>query len=68
MALKKIKIELDYDHGDEVYLKTDPEALKRIVVEITLLPGPTARYLLSCGGQEPSYHYAVEMTETKPVP
>ncbi len=68
MALKKIKIELDYDHGDEVYLKTDPDALKRIVVEINLLPGLTARYLLSCGDLDPTFHYAVEITDTKPVP
>lgn len=65
---KKVKIELDFDIGDIVYLKTDPdEPVKRMVVAITLLPGGVAVYCLACGDTEPSEHYAIEIAETKPV-
>lgn len=68
MALKKVKLELDYDFGDEVYLSTDTEALKRMVVEIRILPGGTAIYTLACGDMEPTEHHACEITDTKPLP
>ena len=68
MPVKKIKVELDFDHGDEVFLKTDAEGLRRIVVEIKLLPGGTAIYSVACGDMEPTLHYACELTDTKPLP
>jgi hypothetical protein len=65
--MKKVKIELDYDIGDFVYLKTDPDPMKRIVISITLLPGHTAVYTLGLGDTETSDHYSIEITDTKPV-
>ena len=64
---KKIRIELDFDIGDEVYLKTDPDGLKRIVVGITLLPGNLAIYSLAHSDCPPSDHYPIEISETKVV-
>jgi hypothetical protein len=65
---KKVKIELDFDIGDIVYLKTDPEEpVKRMVIAITLLPGGVALYTLSCGDSESTEHYAIEIQEAKPV-
>lgn len=64
---KKIKIELDYDIGDLVYLKTDPEFNERMVVSITLLPNNLACYSLACGSEETSEHYAIEILDKKPV-
>lgn len=63
---KKVKIELDYDIGDLVYLKTDVDGLERLIISITLLPGNLAVYTLSCGDEE-SEHYAIEIMEKKPV-
>lgn len=64
---KKVKVELDYDIGDMVYLKTDPDRLERIVVSITLLPGSLAIYSLAQSDSEQSEHYAIEITDVKPV-
>lgn len=64
---KKVRIELDYDIGDEVYLKTDLGGLKRIVVGITLLPGNLAMYTLACSDNEVTDHYPIEISDVKAV-
>lgn len=64
---KKVRIELDYEIGDMVFLTTDPEYFPRMVIAITLLPGGLAVYSLSCGSDEPTEHYSIEITDTKPV-
>jgi hypothetical protein len=63
---KKIKIELDFDHGQKVYLVTDPEQLERVVGDIRLVPGGVAIYYLKCGTEE-SEHYEFEISDTKKV-
>jgi hypothetical protein len=63
MATKKVKVELDHDHGDIVYLVTDPYQYKRIVKEIRLLPGGVAVYILGFGEDE-SGHYTTEISES----
>ena len=66
--MKKVRVELDYDLGDIVYLKTDPdEPIKRMVIAITLLPGNTPVYTLACGDSDPTEHYAIEISDVKPV-
>jgi len=62
---KKVKIELDFDLGDKVYLNTDPEN-ERMVVGIILRPGGIAVYILVCGTEE-SEHFAIEITDVKPI-
>jgi hypothetical protein len=64
---KKVKIELDFDIGDSVWLKTDPEFLERMVVHIKLLPGELAVYGLAYGADEVTEHYPIEMLDKKPV-
>jgi len=64
---KKIKIELDYDIGDSVYLKTDIEYMERIVIEIRLLSNNLATYIVACGAEEPTEHYPIELADTKPT-
>ena len=64
---KKIRIELDFDIGDPVFLKTDTDLNLRIVIEIRLLPGNVALYRVALSDNEPTDHYAVELTDTKPV-
>lgn len=64
---KKVRIELDFDHGDEVYLVTEPEPVKRLVTGIRLMPQGLAMYTVSLGDLEPTEHYAFELSATKPV-
>lgn len=62
---KKVRVELDHDIEDVVFLKTDQGQLERIVISITLLPGNVAVYNLSCG-EDASEHYGFEIsTERK---
>lgn len=63
---KKVKVELDFDFGDTVYLNTDPDGIPRLVIEIRLLPGGVAVYMLACG-EENTEHYALEITDQKPI-
>lgn len=59
---KKVKIELDYDIDDFVYLKTDIEQCKRQVTEIKLIPGGVAIYTVVLGDSD-SEHYAIELSD-----
>lgn len=63
---KKIKIEIDHDIGDIVYLITDIEQSERLVVSITLLPGGVPYYSLACGTEE-TEHYAIEISGEKDI-
>jgi len=59
---KKVKIELDYDIGDFVYIVTDPEQFKRQVTEIRLLPGGVAIYNVVLADSD-SEHYSIELND-----
>lgn len=54
----------EYNIGDEVYLKTDPDQLRRMVTGYTVRPIGIL-YLLSSGSSE-GQHYSVEITKDKP--
>lgn len=51
--------------GDEVYLKTDPDQLRRMVIGYTVRPTGVL-FLLGCGDKE-SIHYAIEISRDKPT-
>lgn len=55
-------VELAYEIGQEVYLKTDKEQSKRIVVSIWLLQSGVRYQLLS--GINESWHYDFEINTT----
>lgn len=55
-------MELKYDFGDSVYLKTDIDQFERIVTGMTLREGSTV-YLLSLGTEETAHYYCEISTE-----
>lgn len=61
-----MKITNEYNHFDEVYLISDSEQNKRVVVQINILPKNLIVYVLSCNGDF-SEHYEEEMTKEKCV-
>ena len=56
-------IEVKYNIGDTVYLKTDPDRLERLVTAITVTPNGIT-YVLHCGAYATG-HYAMEITTEK---
>lgn len=58
-----IKIKCDYNYGDTVYLKTDPDQLAYIVVGISYL-NSNLFYILSFNGSL-NYILPVEITKDK---
>lgn len=61
---KKIKIEIDYDIGDTVFMVTDEEQFERLVTEIKLTPNTGALYKVVCGVEEKEC-YAIELSDKK---
>ena len=55
-----------YDFNDLVYLKTDEDQKKRIVIGIKIVPSGEILYLLSCG-TICSEHYEFEISVEKDV-
>lgn len=64
MPIKKVKIELDFDNGDFVYLITDPDKIKRQIVHVTFTSGGVY-YGVRYGDFEPTEHQAFELEEFK---
>ena len=60
-----IKINVEFEIGQVVYLKTDPDQLERIVVSIIVENKDTA-YQLACGDGN-STHYDYEISAEKDV-
>lgn len=54
-------IELAFEIGDEIYLKTDSDQLKRILTSIWLKQSGVVYEL--CQGSTSSWHYDFEMTK-----
>jgi hypothetical protein len=50
-----------------VYLKTDPEQLKRQIVGITPRPGGSLEYQLAFGDNDPTFHWECELSDTEDV-
>lgn len=61
-----MKIPNKYDHFDEVYLVSDADQFKRVVIEIKILPGGLLVYTLSCNGDF-SEHYEAELSKERAV-
>ena len=61
-----MKIANEFNHFDEVYLISDAEQNKRVVVQINVLPNNLIVYVLSCNGDF-SEHYEEEMMKDKQV-
>lgn len=55
---------VEFDFGQIVYLKTDPDQLERMVTAISLRPNGAVSYNLSQGMNE-TYHYAMEISTEK---
>lgn len=59
-------IDTQYDLGDLVYLKTDPDQCKRMVIGIDVREGVSVSYELGVG-DESSWHYELEISAEKDV-
>lgn len=53
-----------YTFGDMVYITTDIEQKKRIITSIVVKPNGLV-YEVSCGDEEPSYHYEFELSDSE---
>lgn len=61
--MKKVKVELDFDIGDKVYLVTDPGQFVRHVVYIIMYK-QSALYGVRLGDYEASEHHAFELSDS----
>lgn len=62
MGMRIIKATIEYSFGDIVYVKTDPNALPRIVVHWLLTPGTLVKYGVRVGDEPITYHLGFELT------
>lgn len=62
----KIYLNVKFNLGDIVYLKTDNEQLPRIVTGFTIRNKEYIIYLLSCISDE-TEHYEIEITDEKDI-
>lgn len=62
MGMRIIQVTIEYEFGDIVYLKTDPDAQPRIVIGYSLDPGRLVQYTVQLSNFEPSYHFGFELT------
>jgi len=53
-----------FDIGEEVYVKNDPEQVKRTIVELKVLPKKLIWYAVAIADFV-SYHYDFELTREK---
>ena len=61
---KTIKLFVEYEMEEYVYLKTDPDQEQRMVTGYKIVPKNTIIYLLTCGTIE-TPHYDFEITKEK---
>ena len=59
---KKVWVAPEFEIGDFVYLKTDPDQIKRVVLSILICPGDTLMYLVNYGDNDPIECYAFELS------
>lgn len=57
-------INTTYDIGEEVYLTTDNDSYKRLIVSIIIKHGGTIEYLLAQGSYS-SWHFENEITRER---
>ncbi len=61
--MRFIQATMEYEFGEIVYLKTDPNALPRIVVEWLLTPGTLVKYGVRVGDDAITHHLGLELTK-----
>jgi len=64
--MNEIKIKVQHNLGDLVYLVTDLENEPLIITGIKLRPGPSVSYIVSSNGDE-FEAYAIELSATKNI-
>lgn len=62
-----IKINVEFELGQKVYLITDPDQQARMVVAITKNITGATSYTLACGAEEATEHYEAEICDTKDI-
>lgn len=62
---KKVRLELDFDIGDKVFLTTDNDQIERLVIGIYITP--LGIIYVVANGVDQSEHYAIELSSEKPV-
>ena len=58
-----MNINVDFNLGDLVFLKTDPDQKQRMITKISITPDGIY-YNLNCGVEE-SPHYSIEITSDR---
>lgn len=61
--MKPLKINVEFELGQAVWLKTDTEQLERIVTQLIICEGGVM-YELSCG-EDSSAHWGFEITDSE---
>ena len=59
-----MRVDIKYEYGEYVYLKTDPLQERRMVTGVLLRPHSSVVYYLSLGSLE-STHYEIEISREK---
>ena len=59
----EVKIKVKYQIGDEVYLISDPDQFKRMVLGYVIMPG-FIKYIVCLSDQETN-HYEIELSSEK---
>lgn len=62
-----MNIKNKFSLGDTVFLVTDPEQMKRLIVGITVLPGGILMYSCAHADEEVTDHYEMELSDTEDV-
>ena len=55
----------EFELGQIVFLKTDPEQNERMVTQVRFKGNGAATYFLAFGSQEETEHYAIEISKEK---
>lgn len=61
-----ITIYNEYEIGDSVYLRTDPDQFECLITGITIKAGGTLTYEIACGSTV-TWHYGFELSHDKRV-
>lgn len=61
-----MKIDNKFEFEEEVYLKTDPDQRKRMIISMEVYPQGEMMYRLICNTTT-SYHYAFEISRERDI-
>lgn len=65
--MRVLKLPIEFEFGEEVYLKTDAEQIKRIVTGIMVKPKDILYQLVCADYPDEMFHYDFEMTKEKDI-